>query len=197
MPRRRQWLPPTYVDRGVPRQLMEAATSARDRALIAVLYYCGLRASEAVRLDVADVDLRRLVLRLRWWKGWRGEREPRELPISDPLARELSRYLPTLRPQAGPLFRGRQRGRAGDYRITYHTVWEAVKRAADAAGLDPGLLHPHLLRHAFVSHLLEAGVPLHEVRDAARHANIATTSIYAQANPNRLRPAVNRLGDGA
>jgi integrase/recombinase XerD len=155
----------------------------RDRALLEVMYACGLRASEATDLELRDLDLEAGVLRARG----KGSKE-RMVPVGRAARRALRAYLldrgrPELvgvRPEAR-LFvnaRGRPLTRQGLYAI--------VERHAAGAGLA-GRLTPHTLRHTFATHMLSGGCDLRSLQVMLGHADVSTTQIYTHLSADRLR----------
>jgi len=142
----------------------------RDRALLELMYACGLRASEAIGLDVGDVDLDTGVLRT-------GPKE-RLVPIGSAASRALVAYLTRGRPRLvgdrteTTLFLNHRGGR-----LTRQGLYKIVQRHARAAGLD-GKMSPHTLRHTFATHLLAGGCDLRSLQEMLGHADIATTQIY-------------------
>jgi integrase/recombinase XerD len=160
---------------------------SRLRCLLELLYATGLRVSELVSLPLAAAqrDPRFLLVR------GKGGKE-RIVPVSDParvaLAAYLAdrpRFLTSLQPSRW-LFPSR--GAAGH--LTRQRCGQLLKELALAAGLDPALLSPHVLRHAFASHLLDHGADLRSVQQMLGHADIATTQIYTHVQSERLRRLV-------
>jgi integrase/recombinase XerD len=173
--------------------LIDAAASwpgdegIRLNCILEVLYASGLRISELVTLPLAAVrrDLPFLVI------SGKGGKE-RVVPLSEPgraaLARYLEcreRFLPDGRPSRW-LFPSR--GRVGH--LTRQRAGQLLKELAAKAGLDPAKLSPHVLRHAFASHLLDHGADLRSVQQMLGHADIATTQIYTHVQTDRLRKLV-------
>jgi integrase/recombinase XerD len=188
LPRRRTQLPRT-LSPGEAERLLEAAAGTapralRDRALAELLYGAGLRVSEAVGLERGGVDLEHRVVRAIG----KGDRE-RVVPIGRAATDSLRRYLAHGRPHLDrrhrpELFLNAQGGpltRAGAFLI--------LRRLADKAGLEPGRVHPHLLRHSFATHLLEGGADLRSVQEMLGHADLATTELYTHVSDRRRREA--------
>src|SRR5215213_2701239 len=169
------------------KRLLETASGAdpialRDRALLEMMYGCGLRASEAVGLEVTDVDLRRGFVR----PHGKGSKE-RVVPVGREAAAAVMRYLRSGRPDLvgtkpeGKLFvnfRGGQLTRQGLYKI--------IQRHAKAAGLD-GKMSPHTLRHSFATHLLSGGCDLRSVQEMLGHADVSTTQLYTHLSGERIK----------
>jgi integrase/recombinase XerD len=154
----------------------------RDRALLETMYACGLRASEAIGLEVGDLDLEAGILRARG----KGAKE-RIVPIGGAASRALATYLRHGRPVlVGERWEGRlfvnQRG-AG---LTRQGLYKIVQRHAAAAGLADKM-SPHTLRHTFATHLLAGGCDLRSLQEMLGHADIATTQLYTHLSAERLR----------
>jgi integrase/recombinase XerC len=153
--------------------------SARDRALLELLYGCGLRVGEAASLDVGDVDLRRRKVRVLG----KGGRE-REVPVGDPAAGAVEAYLLARGEIAAEgetaLFVNRRRRRASP-----RDLRAAVERWRDAA-LSGRRVSPHTLRHAYATHLLEGGADIRAVQELLGHASLATTQRYTHVSRGRL-----------
>ena len=164
----------------------------RSRALLELLYAAGLRVSEATGLDADDLDLDAATVRVIG----KGDKE-RLLPVGEVAVEWVRRYAADVRPallalhavpvhRGGPVFLG-SRGR----RLTRQQAWDAVKRAAAAAGLA-GKVTPHTLRHSFATHLLEGGADLRIVQELLGHASISTTQIYTHLTGERVREVYAR-----
>jgi len=159
----------------------------RVGCIIELLYATGLRVSELVTLPLAAArrDPRFLII------SGKGGKE-RVVPLSEPARAALGRYLECREdflPEAGPsrwLFPSR--GRAGH--LTRQRTGQLLKELAAKAGLNPDRLSPHVLRHAFASHLLDHGADLRSVQQMLGHADIATTQIYTHVETERLRKLV-------
>jgi len=157
-------------------------TALRDRALLEVMYACGLRASETIGLEVGDVDLHEGFLRARG----KGSKE-RLVPLGRKAIAAISSYMRGGRPKlVGERhevrlfvnFRGGPLSRQGLYKI--------VQRNAREAGLA-GQLSPHTLRHSFATHLLAGGCDLRAVQEMLGHADISTTQMYTHLSGEQLK----------
>ena len=178
---------PDVADRYAIEELLEAfpdtPAGRRDRAAIELLYAAGLRVSELVSLDLGDVQLNQRLLRVRG-KG----RKERLVPFGRPAAVAIETYLPDRarwrRKNPGeeddPLLVNQRGGRLSD-RSVRRILEQAVRRSADL-----GHLHPHALRHAFATHLLEAGMDLRAIQELLGHSSLATTQIYTSVDLARL-----------
>src|SRR4051812_12607645 len=158
----------------------------RDLAIVELLYGAGLRVSECCGLDVGDVDLRRATV-TALGKG----AKVRRLPLGEPALDALARYLRTgraaLQPSTGAgnaLFLN-ARGR----RMTPRDVRRVLDRHPLADGRS---LHPHALRHAYATHLLEGGADLRAVQELLGHADVGTTQIYTHVTRERMRAVYER-----
>lgn len=157
--------------------------SLRDRALLELLYATGMRVTEVVNLGLSDVDWERRTV------SCPGKAERRRyIPLgsaADPLTDYLQHGRPNFARDDSPvvLFLN-HRGQ----KLTRQGVWLILKEAADAAGLD-GAVTPHTLRHSFAKHKLGAGEDLRRVQELLGHANLSTTQVYRQTEPDDSQPA--------
>ena len=171
------------MSRDEVKALLEAPRDLRHRAMLAILYGSGLRVSEVARLKVADIDSARNVLWVRSGKG----RKDRQA-LLPPKLRELLRcYWRTRRPTDW-LFPGARPGQP----ISVKAIFMACRKAAHSAGIAKSV-HPHLLRHAFATHLLEAGVNLRTIQILLGHANLETTARYLQVADVNVRGTTSPL----
>src|SRR5438270_6663303 len=156
----------------------------RDRALLELMYACGLRASEAIGLEVADVDLEDGVLRARG-KG----RKERLVPVGRQAVAAVRAYLERGRPRlVGDRAETRLFVNSRGSGLTRQGLYKVVQRHAASAGLA-GKMSPHTLRHTFATHLLAGGCDLRSVQEMLGHADIATTQIYTHLSAERLNDA--------
>jgi integrase/recombinase XerD len=186
LPRRRRALPRT-LSPGEAERLIEAAAGTtprllRDRALVELLYGAGLRVSEAVGLERASVDLEKRLVRC----VGKGSKE-RVVPIGREAAEALRRYLARGRPYLDKRHRPELFLNAKGGGLTRAGAFLILRRLAATAGLEPGRVHPHLLRHSFATHLLEGGADLRSVQEMLGHADLATTELYTHVSDRRRR----------
>ncbi len=189
--------PPSRLPKAIPvdavERLLAAASvgdtpeSLRDRALLEVLYGVGARISEAIGLDVDDLDsggpgevgLVRLL--------GKGGKE-RIVPVGRFAVEAVDAYRVRGRPvlaqrgTGGPALFLNQRGR----RLSRQSAWAVVQRAAERAGLTEHV-SPHTLRHSFATHLLDGGADVRVVQELLGHASVTTTQIYTLVSTHRLR----------
>jgi integrase/recombinase XerD len=155
----------------------------RNRALLEVLYSTGARISEAVGLDIDDVDTHDRSVLLRGKGG-----KQRLVPIGRPAVQALDNYLVRGRPELG--FRGRGtpaiflNARGG--RLSRQSAWQVLQDAADRAGVT-STVSPHTLRHSFATHLLDGGADVRVVQELLGHASVTTTQIYTLVTVHALR----------
>jgi integrase/recombinase XerC len=158
--------------------------SARDKAMLEVLYSSGIRVSELVELEMADIDLQEGVLRVRG-KG----RKDRLTPIGSQAIKAIQRYF-DLRTQDQ---RSQNAGHTGRVFLNKHgepLSTRSVRRKLDkylvSAGLDPGI-SPHTLRHSFATHLLNNGADLRSVQELLGHQSLSTTQVYTHLTTSRMK----------
>ena len=156
----------------------------RDRALLEVLYGSGARISEAVGLDVDDIDLERGVVLLRGKGG-----KERLVPLGSYATAAVDAYLVRARPLLAASGTGtaafflNQRGG----RLSRQSAWTVLRAAAVRAGLPAGHLSPHTLRHSFATHLMDGGADVRVVQELLGHASVTTTQVYTLVTVDKLR----------
>ncbi|MFN2308895.1 MAG: site-specific tyrosine recombinase XerD [Gammaproteobacteria bacterium] len=183
------------LGRPLPKSLSEAQVEAllavpdagtplglRDRAMLEVLYACGLRVSELVGLRLAQLNLRQGVVRVQGKGG-----KERLVPLGEEAQNWLQRYLDTARPE---LLNARTcefvfPGRAGEG-LTRQAFWYRLRDYARQTGIATRL-SPHTLRHAFATHLVNHGADLRVVQLLLGHSDLSTTQIYSHVARERLR----------
>ncbi|WP_144208789.1 site-specific tyrosine recombinase XerD [Mycobacterium tilburgii] len=155
----------------------------RNRALLELLYSTGARISEAVGLDVDDVDTQARSVLLRGKGG-----KQRLVPIGRPAVQALDDYLVRGRPDLARRGRGTAaiflNARGG--RLSRQSAWQVLQNAAERAGITSGV-SPHMLRHSFATHLLEGGADVRVVQELLGHASVTTTQIYTLVTVHALR----------
>ncbi len=193
---------PDVITRGQAAALLDQpftndASGQRDRAILEVLYGCGLRVSELCGLDLRDVMLDQEVLRVLG----KGSKE-RVVPVLGSANRALADYLDNWRVSlvgrvgTSAVFLNRRGGRLS--RQSVHAIVERYGRVVGIEGL-----HPHTLRHSFATHLLEGGADLRVVQELLGHADISTTQLYTHVDRSHVRrvylaahPRAKAFGDG-
>jgi site-specific recombinase XerD len=177
-PRRRRRLPdtpkPAEVEAALEALDGDGPLPLRNRTLVELVYSAGLRSAEAVGLDLADVDFDREQLHVRGKGG-----KERIVPLGEEAALLLARYLHEGRP------------------ALVHGAENAVFVSARGKRLDTSTLrrvfaHPHRLRHAFATHLLEGGADLRTIQELLGHSSLSTTQVYSHVDGRRLRRVYDR-----
>jgi site-specific recombinase XerD len=186
LPKRGRRLPRALSPGETERLIDAAAGSApralRDRALVELLYGAGLRVSEAVGLEKGSVDLEERVVRVLGKGG-----KERLVPLGRPAAEAIRRYLALGRPHLDRRYRPELFLNARGGPLTRAGAFLILRRLAEKAGLEPGRVHPHLLRHSFATHLLEGGADLRSVQEMLGHADLGTTERYTHVSDRRRR----------
>ena len=170
---------PVILSRSDMAHLLAAIESITYRAMVAVLYGCGLRVSEMCAIRICDIDSERMQLRIA--QGKTGQRYARLTPA---VVRALRAYYRARRPKGPYLFPGRGTGRP----ITRVAVGMALSTVSQQLGFRKRV-HPHLLRHAFAVHLLELGTDLRTVQLLLGHRCISSTARYLQLSRAQLAKA--------
>src|SRR3954463_9678300 len=173
-PRRPRRLPetprPAEIEASLDALDGDGALALRNRALVELVYSAGLRSAEAVALDLADVDFEQELVHVRNGKGGKD----RVVPLGEEAAHWVARYLREARPE---LARG-----AND------ALFLSVRgRRLDTSTLRRLAPHPHRLRHAFATHLLEGGADLRTIQELLGHSSLSTTQMYSHVDAKRLR----------
>ncbi|MFN2629141.1 MAG: tyrosine recombinase [Gaiellaceae bacterium] len=186
LPRRRRKLPRT-LSAGEAERLIEAANgttprSLRDRALVELLYGAGLRVSEAVGLERSGVDLEQRLVRCTGKGG-----KERIVPLGREGVESLRRYISRGRPHLDRHHRSELFLNAQGGALTRAGAFLILRKLAAVAELEPGRVHPHLLRHSFATHLLEGGADLRSVQEMLGHADLSTTELYTHVTDRRRR----------
>jgi site-specific recombinase XerD len=177
-PRRPKRLPDTPKQNEVEAALAaldgDGPLPLRNRALVELVYSAGLRSSEAVGLDLADVDFEREQLHVRGKGG-----KERIVPLGEEAGHLLAQYLQQARPE---LAQGAENA----------LFLSARGRRLDTSTLRRVFAHPHRLRHAFATHLLEGGADLRTIQDLLGHSSLSTTQQYSHVDGRRLRRVYDR-----
>lgn len=169
-------------------RIIEAAgdsdTGLRNKAIIEILYSCGLRVSEAVDLTISDLFLEEGLLRV----VGKGDKE-RIVPLSHEAGRRIREYL-SIRDGNGhsnALFLNNRGGK-----LTRVMIFTMIRKTAAEAGIMKKI-SPHTFRHSFATHLLEGGASIRQVQQMLGHSNIMTTEIYTHLDTSSLRQTIERL----
>ena len=185
--------PPKRLPKALPladvERILEAAGAAgtslalRDRALLELLYGTGARISEAVGLDMDDIDAESGSVLLAGKGG-----KQRIVPVGSFAAEAVEAYLVRARPALASAGRGTPalflNARGG--RLTRQGAWTVLRAAAERAGVQADV-SPHTLRHSFATHLIDGGADVRVVQELLGHASVATTQVYTLVTVDRLR----------
>jgi site-specific recombinase XerD len=178
-PRRPQRLPdaprPHEVDGELDAFAGDEPLARRNRALVELVYSAGLRSQEAIDLDLADVDFEQELVHVRRGKGGK----ERVVPLGEEAALWLARYLREARPSLA--------SGANDALFL-----SARGRRLDTSTLRRVVPHPHRLRHAFATHLLDGGADLRTIQELLGHSSLSTTQVYSHVDPRHLRRVYDR-----
>jgi site-specific recombinase XerD len=178
-PRRARRLPDAPAAADVERTLEalegDGPVALRNRALVELVYSAGLRSAEAVGLDLGDVDFEQELVHVRRAKGGR----ERVVPLGEEAALWLGRYLREARPVLA-------RGANDAFFLS------ARGRRLDTSTLRRIVPHPHRLRHAFATHLLDGGADLRTIQELLGHSSLSTTQVYSHVDPRHLRRVYDR-----
>jgi len=175
---------PTVLSLAEVQALLRAIRAPMYQAIAMVMYGAGLRITEALALEVSDIDAARGVLLVRHGKG----NKPRETKLSTTLLSWLRAYWARERPAAPYLFASKRTGRPP----SPATVRDALARAAELAGIKKHV-HPHVLRHSFATHLLEQGTDIRVVQALLGHESIKTTARYTHVTEKLVRETPSPL----
>ncbi len=183
-PRRARRLPDAPTAADVERTLEalegDGPIALRNRALVELVYSAGLRSAEAVGLDLGDVDFEQELLHIRRGKGGK----ERVVPLGEEAAAWLARYLR----EARPALAGGAAARGANGAL----FLSARGRRLDTSTLRRIVPHPHRLRHAFATHLLDGGADLRTIQELLGHSSLSTTQIYSHVDPRHLRRVYDR-----
>jgi site-specific recombinase XerD len=177
-PRRPRRLPDTpraaEVESALDALDRDGPIALRNRALVELVYSAGLRSAEAVGLDLADVDFEQEQVHVRGKGG-----KERIVPLGEEAAHWLARYLRDARPRLA--------------RRAENAFFLSVRgRRLDTSTLRRTFAHPHRLRHAFATHLLEGGADLRTIQELLGHSSLSTTQMYSHVDGKRLRRVYDR-----
>jgi integrase/recombinase XerC len=170
-----------------------SAWPARDRVILELLYGCGMRNAELASISLDDIDWSNETILLRG-KG----RKQRYAPLGDAAAEALRAYLPerlaalaALQPPVKEDALLINKRASGTLRLTTRSIGRIIKRIAIAYGLPPDV-HPHTLRHAFGTHMLEEGADLRAIQELLGHARLSTTQRYTQLTTQTMTEVYDR-----
>lgn len=154
--------------------------SLRDKAILEIIYSCGLRASEVVNMKTGDINFEAGFITVQG----KGSKE-RVVPVNETALKTLKRYIEELRPallnkKTSPYLFLRKGGKP----MTRQRLWQLIKMYSKELSIK---ISPHTLRHCFASHLLDGGADLRALQKMLGHTDISTTQIYTKVTPERLK----------
>jgi len=161
-------------------RLLAATDSPKYRAIFMLAYGAGLRVSEITSLFTSDIDSERMLIHVR-----EGKTGPRHVMLSPRVLAALRAYWKAARPQGPELFPGGRRQRPGT-QLTRESINRVLAKVAQKAGIHKRV-HPHMLRHCFATHMLEAGADVRSVQVLLGHARLESTTTYLHLSSAHLR----------
>lgn len=183
-PKREKKLPNVLTKEEV-KKILDAHRNIKHKAMLSLIYSCGLRRSELLNLKPLDVDSKRGVLIIRQAKG----RKDRIAPLSDKIVEILRQYYRDYRPTIW-LFEGQKEGERYDER----SLANVLKQALDKAGIKKPV-SLHWLRHSYATHLLEAGTDLRYIQEILGHKSSRTTEIYTHVSTKSIQKIKSPFDD--
>ncbi len=173
---------PVVLTKEEVKRLIDSAASHKSRFIIRFLYSSGLRLSELIKLRLKDLEIDE---KIGWVRSGKGSKD-RMFILSDIIIQELKKYILTLDENEEYLFPGKKG------HISSRNIQKIVDNAAKRAGLNKKV-HPHMLRHCFATHLLEAGVDIRKIQELLGHSNLQTTQIYTSVSTEELKKVKSPL----
>ena len=186
-PKRTRHLP-VILSKEEVAQLIDAARTPRHRILLMTLYATGARNAELTHLKVSDIDSQRMIVHIQGGKG----REDRDVMLSPKLLAALRALWRHFHRKSSPWLFSGNRSRRGDRPIDTKTAWHACEQAAKRAGIQKRV-YPHLLRHCFATHLLEAGADIRTIQLLLGHKDLKETIIYLHLSKHHLNATASPL----
>ena len=177
--------PPTYITRHEIHQLIDTCTDMRLKTLIMLCYGCGLRIGELLRVKVQDIDGKRKTILIALSKG----NKSRFVVVSDSVLEQLRSYWKMYHPTQW-MFYSRWEVENPMSQSSFRRI---LQTHAQACGLKT--CHPHALRHAYATHQLEAGMPLHQLQHQLGHRDIRTTQSYLHWLPELGHGGIDLLAN--
>ena len=177
---------PVVLSQDEVARLIDSAILPFHRVILMTLYATGIRRAELAHLRVRDIDSQRMVIRIRGGKG----RKDREVMLSPTLLEVLREHWQRHKPKEWLFPGGRWHNSKSP--ITTKVAWQACQQAAKRAGLEKKV-HPHILRHCFATHLLEAGADLRRIQMLLGHSDLEETTIYLHVSKQHLNATPSPL----
>lgn len=167
---------PVVLTKEEVKRLIDSAGSYKSRVIIQFLYSSGLRLSELINLKINDLEIKE---KIGWVRKGKGNKD-RMFILSDIIIKELEKYMLTLEPDEKYLFPG-EKGP-----ISARNIQKIIENATEKAGIKKKV-HPHMLRHCFATHLLEAGVDIRKIQELLGHSSLSTTELYTHISTQQLK----------
>jgi integrase/recombinase XerD len=174
-PRKRHHLPDVLSKEEIGK-MIKVSGNLKHKCIVALIYSCGLRRSEAINLKLEDIDSKRMLIKVRDGKGGKD----RYIGFSEHLLTLLKEYYREYRPSVY-LFQGQNGGM-----YSAESVWKVIRNVALQAGIKKHV-HPHILRHSFATHHIEQGVDIRFIQEWLGHESIKTTQRYTHVAGNNFK----------
>lgn len=181
---RKERLLPDVLSKSEVKAILNATENLKHKSLLSVIYSCGLRRSELVEMKIADVDSKRMMIKIRGAKG----KKDRYVQLSEALLRLLRQYYAEYKPGIW-LFEGQKGGQYGAESIS-----KLLKNAAYKAGIKKRV-YPHILRHSYATHQLEQGIDIRFIQAWLGHESIKTTQRYTHVSEHNFINFKNPLDE--
>jgi integrase/recombinase XerD len=157
------------------KKLVNSTNNFKHKLILKILYGCGVRVSEVIKINSNDVKYEEKLIHIRLAKG----RKDRYVGIPESISEELKKFIDIQ--ESNVLFPSNRGGI-----LSVKTIQEIVKQSAKKAGINKRV-HPHMLRHSFATHLLEAGTDLRLIQKLLGHSDIKTTQIYLSVSTQMIK----------
>ncbi len=172
---------PNVLSKEEVKKILEVTTNIKHRSMLALIYACGLRRSELLKLKLSDVQSSRNILLIRQSKG----KKDRIVPLGDKLIQQLREYYLYYRPKYW-LFEGQLKGEP----YSAKSLQNVLKNSVSKSGIKKNVTL-HWLRHSYATHLLEGGTDLRYIQELLGHSSSRTTEIYTHVSSNELKKIVS------
>jgi len=182
-PRKEKKLP-VVLSQDEAKHLIDRAYNIKHKAIVVLLYSCGMRVGELINLRIEDIDSERMLISIRNAKGFKD----RTVPLHPSTLQLLRTYFKKFKPRDF-LFNGQD-----GIQYTATSVRALIRRSSESAGIHKKVT-PHTLRHSYATHLLESGVDLRIIQTILGHSSVKTTEIYTHVSKKQITSVYNPLDD--